>query len=542
MSAIRRALISVYDKSGVRELAEALSARDVEILSTGGTARLLEEIGVRVTSVSEYTGQEEILGGRVKTLHPRIFGGILHRRSAEPEAPGSDVPVIDLVAVNLYPFRETVAAPDVTLEDALENIDIGGVSLLRAAAKNFQRVVVLSDPGDYPEILKYLDLMEDVPEEVRRRLAVKAFLHTTGYDGSISQHLQSVGQVRESNGDAGADLPPSLPLGLDRVLDLRYGENPHQRAALYRSALPAGLSVLDAEKLQGKELSYNNLLDLGAAAAMALEFTETAAMVVKHSNPCGVAAGGGGGGEGEGARPAEMLAAAFDADRMSAFGGIVVLNRPLDGESAEILAGRFLEVLAAPDFEDEALETLKKKKDLRVLRWPALAAGAAGEPGLDIRSVPGGVLVQQADRFRFNLGSCEIPTKRKPTVQEFELLAFAWRVVKHVKSNAILIAGPAGPEGGMVTLGVGAGQMSRVDSVKLAVWKAREAGRGEALPGSVLASDAFFPFRDGVDAAAEAGVAAIVQPGGSKRDQEVIAAADEAGVAMVLTGMRHFRH
>ncbi len=544
MPAIRRALISVYDKSGVRELAEALSARDVEILSTGGTARLLEEIGVRVTSVSEYTGQEEILGGRVKTLHPRIFGGILHRRSAEPEAPGSDVPVIDLVAVNLYPFRETVAAPDVTLEDALENIDIGGVSLLRAAAKNFQRVVVLSDPGDYPEILKYLDLMEDVPEDVRRRLAVKVFLHTAGYDGAISQHLQSVGQVRESNGDAEADLPPFLPLGLDRVLDLRYGENPHQRAALYRSALPAGFSVLDAEKLQGKELSYNNLLDLGAAAAMALEFTETAAVVVKHSNPCGVAAGGGGGGEGEGegARPAETLAAAFDADRMSAFGGIVVLNRPLDGESAEILAGRFLEVLAAPDFADEALGTLKKKKDLRVLRWPALASGAAGEPELDIRSVPGGVLVQQADRFRFNLGSCEIPTKRKPTVLEFELLAFAWRVVKHVKSNAILIAGPAGLEGGMVTLGVGAGQMSRVDSVKLAVWKAREAGRGEALPGSVLASDAFFPFRDGVDAAAEAGVAAIVQPGGSKRDQEVIAAADEAGVAMVLTGMRHFRH
>jgi len=541
MPAIRRALISVYDKSGVRELAEALSTRDVEILSTGGTARLLKETGVRVTSVSEYTGQEEILGGRVKTLHPRIFGGILHRRSAEPEAPGSDVPAIDLVAVNLYPFRETVAAPDVTLEDALENIDIGGVSLLRAAAKNFQRVVVLSDPGDYPEILKYLDLMEDVPEDVRRRLAVKAFLHTTGYDGAISQHLQSVGQVRESNGDAPADLPPFLPLGLERVLDLRYGENPHQRAALYRSALPAGLSVLDAEKLQGKELSYNNLLDLGAAAAMALEFTETAAVVVKHSNPCGVAAGGGRR-EREGGRPAETLAAAFDADRMSAFGGIVVLNRPLDGEAAEILAGRFLEVLAAPDFEDEALETLKKKKDLRVLRWPALASGAAGKPELDVRSVPGGVLVQQADRFRFNPESCEIPTKRKPTVLEFELLAFAWRVVKHVKSNAILIAGPAGLEGGMVTLGVGAGQMSRVDSVKLAVWKAREAGRGEALPGSVLASDAFFPFRDGVDAAAEAGVKAVVQPGGSKRDQEVIAAADEAGVAMVLTGMRHFRH
>ncbi|HJM42019.1 MAG: bifunctional phosphoribosylaminoimidazolecarboxamide formyltransferase/IMP cyclohydrolase [Nitrospinota bacterium] len=542
MPAIRRALISVYDKSGVRELAEALSTRDVEILSTGGTARLLEETGVRVTSVSEYTGQEEILGGRVKTLHPRIFGGILHRRSAEPEAPGSDVPVIDLVAVNLYPFRETVAAPDVTLEDALENIDIGGVSLLRAAAKNFQRVVVLSDPGDYPEILKYLDLMEDVPEDVRRRLAVKAFLHTTGYDGAISQHLQSVGQVRESNGDAAAeDLPPFLPLGLERVLDLRYGENPHQRAALYRPALPAGLSVLDAEKLQGKELSYNNLLDLGAAAAMALEFTETAAVVVKHNNPCGVAAGEGGG-EGEGGRTAETLAAAFDADRMSAFGGIVVLNRPLGGEAAEILAGRFLEVLAAPDFDDEALETLKKKKDLRVLRWPALASGTAGEPGLDVRSVPGGVLVQQADRFRFNLESCEIPTKRKPTVREFELLAFAWRVVKHVKSNAILLAGPAGPESGMVTLGVGAGQMSRVDSVKLAVWKAREAGRGEALPGSVLASDAFFPFRDGVDAAAEAGVAAVVQPGGSKRDEEVIAAADEAGVAMVLTGMRHFRH
>lgn len=529
MTTIRRALISVYDKTGVLELAEALSQRGVEVLSTGGTAKVLEDSGVRVTPVSEYTGQEEILDGRVKTLHPRIFGGILHRRSGEPKTPGSDVPTIDLVAVNLYPFRETIARPDVALDEALENIDIGGVSLLRAAAKNFQNVIVLSDPGDYAEILKYLDLMEDVPEDARRRLAVKAFLHTAGYDGAITQYFQSL----ESGEDAQAELPAFLPLGLGRVMDLRYGENPHQQAALYRSGLPSELSVLDAEQLQGKELSYNNLLDLSSAAAIVLEFMEPAAVVVKHNNPCGVAASRMG-------LPG-ALAAAFDADRMSAFGGILALNRPLDGEGADILSDRFLEVLAAPDFEPGALEALKKKRDLRILRWPALASGTEGGPSLDFRSIAGGVLVQQADRFQLNLEACRIPTKRKPSVQEFELLAFAWRVVKHVKSNAILLAG-RGNDSIVVTLGVGAGQMSRVDAVKLAVWKAQEAGHGDRLAGSVLASDAFFPFRDGVDAAAEAGVRAVVQPGGSKRDDEVVAAADEAGVAVVITAVRHFRH
>ncbi|MBI2882003.1 MAG: bifunctional phosphoribosylaminoimidazolecarboxamide formyltransferase/IMP cyclohydrolase [Candidatus Tectomicrobia bacterium] len=533
-SAIRRALISVYDKAGVLELAEALRQRGAEILSTGGTAKVLEESGVPVTPISAFTGQEEILGGRVKTLHPKVFGGILHRRAAEPEAPGSDVPAIDLVAVNLYPFRETVARPDVSLEDALEMIDIGGVSLLRAAAKNFQNVVVLSDPGDYAEVLKYLDLMEDVPEEARRRLAVKAFLHTAGYDAAITQYLgQYLGSL-EPGGEPGPDLPALLPLTLERVAELRYGENPHQRAALYRSGRPAEVSLLDAEQLQGKDLSYNNLLDLSAAAAMALEFLEPAAVVVKHNNPCGAAAG---------ESLPEALAAAFDADRMSAFGGIVALNRKLDAQGAEALSKRFLEVVAAPDFEPGALDLLGKKRDLRVLRWPALASGTEGRAELEFRSVPGGMLVQQSDRFQFNLESCRIPTRRKPSVEEFELLAFAWRVVKHVKSNAILLAGRgAGSQNLMVTLGIGAGQMSRVDAVKLAVWKAKEAGHGERLAGSVLASDAFFPFRDGVDAAAEAGVRAVVQPGGSKRDEEVIQAADEANVAMVLTGVRHFRH
>ncbi|MFQ5912514.1 MAG: bifunctional phosphoribosylaminoimidazolecarboxamide formyltransferase/IMP cyclohydrolase [Nitrospinota bacterium] len=525
---IHRALISVYDKAGVLELAQALSKRKAEILSTGGTARFLEESGIKVTSVSDYTGQEEILGGRVKTLHPRIFGGILHRRSAEPAGPGADVPAIDLVAVNLYPFRETISRPDATLEEALENIDIGGVTLLRAAAKNYQNVVVLSDPADYAEVLTCLGRGEDVSEGLRRRLAVKAFHHTAEYDGSITRYLQS----RDSGGESQGELSAFLPLALERVVDLRYGENPHQRAALYRSGLPSALSVFDAEKLQGKELSYNNLLDLSSAAAIVVEFTEPAAVVVKHNNPCGAAVGGDLPG---------VLAAAFDADAMSAFGGVVALDRPLDAEGAGVLAGRFLEVLAAPDFDPAALDALKKKRDLRIMRWPGLASGAEGRPDFDLRSVPGGMLVQEADRLRLNLAECEVPTKRRPSAEELELLAFAWRVVKHVKSNAILLAG-RGDGDILVTLGVGAGQMSRVDAVKLAVWKAKEAGHGDRLEGCVLASDAFFPFRDGVDSAAEAGVAAIVQPGGSKRDAEVISAADESGLAIVLTGVRHFRH
>jgi phosphoribosylaminoimidazolecarboxamide formyltransferase/IMP cyclohydrolase len=532
---LERALISVYDKTGVIELAKTLSERGVEILSTGGTAKALEDSGIPVTPVSEYTGHEEILEGRVKTLHPKIFGGILHRRSAEPEGPGADVPPIDLVAVNLYPFQETVGREDVTLEDALENIDIGGVSLLRAAAKAFQNAVVLCDPDDYAETLKYLALMEDVPDEARQRLAVKAFLHTTTYDGAITQYLQSLGTIPpEVEEELREELPAFLPLGLRRAQDLRYGENPHQQAALYRSGLPSAFSVYDAEQLQGKELSYNNILDLSAAAAMALEFLEPAAIVVKHTNPCGTASGE--------PLPA-ALEAAFEADRMSAFGGIIALNRPLDGESAAVLSDRFLEVLAAPDFAPEALDALKRKQDLRILKWPALAAGTEGPSYLELRSVPGAVLVQQADRYRFNLESCEIPTRQKPSVEEFELLEFAWRVAKHVKSNAILLVGRAEQsEGLMVTLGIGAGQMSRVDAVKLAVWKAEDAGHGHRLAGSVLASDAFFPFRDGVDAAAQAGVKAIVQPGGSKRDDEVVRAANEAGIAMVTTGVRHFRH
>ncbi len=538
MCPTQRALISVYDKSGVVELARTLSGRGVEILSTGGTAALLEEAGVPVEAVSDYTGQEEILGGRVKTLHPLIFGGILHRRAEEPEAPGADLSTIDLVAVNLYPFRETAARPDVTLTDALENIDIGGVSLLRAAAKNFQRVVVLSDPSDYEDVARYLERMEDVPEDARRRFAEKAFLHTARYDAAIHQYLVAGSETpepEEAEEEGKPGLPALLPFHLDRAMDLRYGENPHQRAALYRAGETEGLSLFDAKQLQGKELSYNNLLDLSAAAGMALEFLEPAAVVVKHNNPCGVAAGG--------ETVPAALASAFDADRMSAFGGIVALNRPLDAEGAEILSGKFLEVLAAPDYAPEALEALKKKTDLRVLRWPEMASGSEGKSVLDLRSVPGGMLIQQADRFRFHPASCEVPTERKPSVEEFELIAFAWRVVKHVKSNAILLAGRVnGADGLMVTLGVGAGQMSRVDAVRLAVWKARDTGHGDELTGSVLASDAFFPFRDGVDAASEAGVKAVVQPGGSKRDREVIEAADEAGIAMVLTGIRHFRH
>lgn len=536
MDSIRRALISVYDKSEVVEFANALSYHEVEILSTGGTATLLEGEGVSVVPVSKYTGQEEILGGRIKTIHSKIFGGILHRRTEEPDVPEANIPTIDLVAVNLYPFQETVTQPDVTLAHALENIDIGGVALLRAAAKNFQRVIVLSDPSDYEEVARCLELTGNVPEDTRRRFAVKAFQHTSEYDEAIRQYLATGGKTITpvKAEEEKLALPISLPLHLERTMDLRYGENPHQQAALYRARQTDGLSLLDSEQLQGRELSYNNLLDLSSAAGMVLEFSEPATVVVKHNNPCGVASGD---------KVSSVLASALDADKMSAFGGVVVLNRPLDAEGAEILSGRFIEVLAAPNFAPKALDVLRGKKDLRVLRWPELADEAKEQSTLDLRSVSGGILVQQADRFRLNLVSCQIPSRQKPSSRELELLTFAWRVVKHIKSNAILLAGHASEtEDLMVTLGVGAGQMSRVDAVKLAVWKAQDASHGYKLTGSVLASDAFFPFRDGIDTAGEAGVKAIVQPGGSKRDEEVINAADEAGIAMILTGMRHFRH
>ena len=536
MNSIRRALISVYDKSEVVEFANKLAQNGVEILSTGGTANLLEGEGLPVVAVSKYTGQEEILGGRVKTLLPKIFGCILHRRGEEPDVPEANVPTIDLVAVNLYPFQQTVTHPDVTLADALENIDIGGVALLRASAKNFQKVIVLSDPSDYEEVVRYLDLTGNVPEDTRRRFAVKAFQHTSEYDSAIRQYL-SIGSETLTSAETEKkkdSLPIALPLHLERTLDLRYGENPHQQAALYREKQTDGLSLFDSEQLQGKELSYNNLLDLSSAAGMVMEFSETAAVVVKHNNPCGVAAGD---------KVSNILVSAFDADKMSAFGGVVVLNRPLDAEDAEILSGRFIEVLAAPNYTPEALNVLRRKKDLRVLRWPELANEPKNQSVLDLRSVSGGILVQQADQFRLNLSSCQVPSERKPSSREFELLAFAWKVVKYVKSNAILLAGYANEsENLMVTLGVGAGQMSRVDAVKLAVWKAQDTNSENNLAGSVLASDAFFPFRDGVDAAAAAGVKAIVQPGGSKRDEEVIGAADEAGIAMILTRTRHFRH
>jgi phosphoribosylaminoimidazolecarboxamide formyltransferase/IMP cyclohydrolase len=503
MSKIQRALVSVSDKTGLVEFVRELHALGIEIISTDGTARSLREAGVPVVDVSNYTGFAEMMDGRVKTLHPKIHGGLLYMRGNpehEAAAAAHGIKPIDLVAVNLYPFEQS---------PSIENIDIGGPSMLRSAAKNHASVTVVVYPADYPHVLR--DLKEhggNTCAMFRWKLAVKAFDTTARYDAAIAGYLHA--ERMKAKGEP-AGLPDTLHLSLKMAQDLRYGENPHQRAAFYGE--PFG-------QLHGKELSYNNILDLTAAAELVTEFEDPTVAIIKHTNPCGV-------GSAPNLRQAWDLA--YATDRQAPFGGVIAVNRSLDAGIAEASAEIFSEVIVAPDFQPDALAILQTKKNLRLIRLPT-----PSPPLPALRSVAGGVLVQERDTRLVSAADLKVVTKREPTQAERHAMLFAWRVVKHVKSNAIVFAA----EGR--TLGIGAGQMSRVDSSKLAAWKAKEAGLD--LKASVVASDAFFPFADGVLAAADAGATAVIQPGGSVRDAEVIAAADERGMAMVFTGIRHFRH
>lgn len=527
---IRRALVSVHDKTGVVDLARCLHALGVELLSTGGTARVLRQAGIPVREVGEVTEFPELLDGRVKTLHPRIHGGILARRDRPEDLAALErygIPPIDLVVVTLYPFeaatRRTGAAP----ADVLEQIDIGGPAMVRAAAKNHASVAVLTDPDQYAAVVAELEASGGaLSEATRARLAREAFARTAAYDAAIARYFEETVAPDLPGGEPAARvLPERMVLALERAQGLRYGENPHQAAALYRPAgsPPEGLAAL--HQLQGPELGYNNLLDVAAALGLLAEFHEPAAVVVKHTNPCGV---------GLGRTVAEALARARTSDPVSIYGGIVGVNRPLDLAGVEAVSGVFLEVLFAPDFTPEALETLRRtRRKCRVLQIPTPPA-PGGASRREFRSVPGGILVQTPDVVDLDDNTLRTVTRRPPTAEEMVALRLAWRVAKHVKSNAIVLAVRD------QVIGVGAGQMNRVDAARLAVMRAREAGFATA--GSVCASDAFFPFRDGLDAVAAAGVTAVIQPGGSLRDAEVVAAADEHGMAMVFTGLRHFRH
>jgi phosphoribosylaminoimidazolecarboxamide formyltransferase/IMP cyclohydrolase len=527
MIRIRRALVSVSDKRGVEELARGLSRHDIEVLSTGGTARVLREAGARVTEVAAYTGAPEILDGRVKTLHPKIHGGLLGRATPEHEAEMAKhgIEKIDLVVVNLYPFRETVARANVTLAEAIENIDIGGPSMIRSASKNHERVTVVVDPDDYGALVEELDKNEgQTSAELRFRLARRAFAYTAAYDGAIANWLTSLESEAET--PSLKPFPEVLTMQWKDGRELRYGENPHQKAAFYLDeAMPEGPSVARAEVLQGKELSFNNIVDLDAAVQLVTEFGRPAVAIIKHTNPCGAAESD------DGVAAAYLMAR--ECDPVSAFGGIVACNRVVDDDLGRELSETFLECVIAPGFTDGARAALAKKKALRLLAYQTPTHGRAG---WQLRAVNGGLLVQTRDDRIVSAAEAEVASKRAPSADELRALDFAWRVCKHVKSNAIVFASIS-KEGGVRTVGVGAGQMSRVDSVKIA--------RGKALlptMGSVCASDAFFPFRDGVDAIAEAGATAIIQPGGSVRDEEVVKAADEHNLAMVVTKMRHFRH
>jgi phosphoribosylaminoimidazolecarboxamide formyltransferase/IMP cyclohydrolase len=530
---VRRALLSVSDKVGLLAFAQALHARGVTLLSTGGTAKTLAEAGLPVVNVSDVTRFPEMLDGRVKTLHPAVHGGILARRHRpdDLEAIGAHgIEPIDLVVVNLYPFARAAANPATGFDALIEEIDIGGPSLVRAAAKNWRDVLVVTDPADYPRVLEDLAAPAGSSPAFRFDLARRAFAHTAAYDATIASTLEAIGA--DADAFARPSEPPALPttirVTLPRRRVLRYGENPHQAAAWYALEPAQGFGAVEVK--QGKELSYTNLLDLDAAARIALEFDEPAAAVIKHANPCGVATA---------ATIAEAYVTARDADALSAFGGIIGLNRELDADTATAITSTFIEAVIAPSVAPAALAILAKRVNLRVLTADFSVFRDAGRPGVELRSILGGVLVQERDRVVEARapwpdaagGALKLVTKREPTAPEWQALRFAWRVCAHVKSNTILFTGPDR------TRAVGAGQMSRVDAVKVAVMKA-----GGAVPGSVVASDAFFPFRDGLDALAAAGATAVVQPGGSVRDAEVIAAADEHGLAMVFTGKRHFRH
>lgn len=521
MNKIQRALLSVSDKTGVVELAQELSRLGVELLSTGGTAKLLQQAGLAVKEVSEHTGFPEMMDGRIKTLHPKIHGGLLGRRGTDEGIMAEhDIAPIDLVVVNLYPFEATIKRDDCTLPMAIENIDIGGPTMLRAAAKNHASVTVLIDPADYARVLTQLEETGAVDDQTRFDLAVKTFEHTAHYDGAIANFLGKI----ETNGES-ATFPRTFNSQFNKTQDMRYGENPHQKAAFYTEAEPEIGSIGAAIQLQGKELSYNNIADTDAALECVKAFPESpACVIVKHANPCGVAI-------------ADDLFTAYDlayqTDPTSAFGGIIAFNRALDAKTAQaIIERQFVEVIIAPEISDEAKVIISQKSNVRLLCCGALPTQQT--QGLDFKRVTGGLLVQDRDTALVTADELKVVTKNAPSDEQMLDLLFAWRVAKFVKSNAIVYVNK------QQTVGIGAGQMSRVVSSRIAGIKAEDAGL--TVPGAVMASDAFFPFRDGLDAAAQAGISAVIQPGGSMRDDEVIAAADEHGIAMIFTGMRHFRH
>ena len=516
---VRRALISVSDKSGIVDFARGLVDQGAALLSTGGTYRLLKDNGLPVTEVSEYTGFPEMMDGRVKTLHPKVHGGILARRGQDDAVMAEHgIDAIDMVVVNLYPFEATVARPDCSLEDAIENIDIGGPTMVRAAAKNHRFVNIVVNADDYAAVLEEMAANDGATSlETRFNLAIKAYEHTAAYDGAIANHFG-----RRVPGGSEA-FPRTFNTQFNKVQDMRYGENPHQRAAFYVESQPAEAGIATARQLQGKELSYNNVADTDAALECVKNFDQPACVIVKHANPCGVAVADDLG---------KAYDLAFETDPESAFGGIIAFNRELDAATAAAIVERqFVEVIIAPSISDEAAAAVAEKKNVRLL---ACGEWGAAVPSLDYKRVNGGLLVQDRDLGMVTRDELKVVTRVQPTEAQWQDLLFAWKVAKFVKSNAIVYA-----SGGQ-TVGVGAGQMSRVNSARIAAIKAEHAGL--AVKGSVMASDAFFPFRDGIDSAGERGIAAVIQPGGSIRDEEVIAAADEHGMAMVFTGMRHFRH
>lgn len=512
----RRALISVSDKKGLVPLAEELRALRFELVSTGGTASLLLEAGLPVTAISDVTGFPEIMGGRVKTLHPAVHGGLLARRGLDEAAAAEHgIGLIDLLVVNLYPFEEAIARPDCSFSDAIENIDIGGPAMLRAAAKNHARVTVVVDPTDYEPVLDAFRAGEP-SEAFKLALASKAFSMTAAYDAAIGRYLDSLGKAESR-------FPPRLTLSYRKSATLRYGENPHQRAAVYVSPSAASGSIVRSAQLQGKTLSFNNLLDADTALQCAKSWTRPACAIVKHASPCGIALGIG---------PAAAYAKAYASDPASAFGGVIAFNTDIDAATARaIIANQFAEVVVGSGVEELARDVFGKKPNIRVLEYGAASSGTAGP---DLRSLEGGLLVQDRDAGTLDETELDVVTKRQPTEQELRDLRFAWTAVRFVKSNAIVFAADC------QTLGIGGGQTSRVMSAKIAALKAEE--QGFSLNAAVMASDAFFPFRDGIDAAAEHGIRAVIQPGGSIKDAEVIAAADEHGIAMIFTGQRHFRH
>lgn len=514
--AIKRALVSVSDKTGIVEFCRGLAELGVEVISTGGTKNLLAKEGVPVIGISDVTGFPEILDGRVKTLHPAVHSGLLAIRDSEEhqkQMKELGLDYIDLVVVNLYPFQETIAKPDVAYEDAIENIDIGGPTMLRSAAKNHAFVSVVVDAADYGKVLEEIKADGDTTLNTRKALAAKVFRHTASYDALISDYLSQV------NGDP---LPERYTVTYEKIQDLRYGENPHQKAAFYRKPLAAQDTLSNAKQLHGKELSYNNINDANAALQIVKEFTEPAVVAVKHMNPCGV---------GVGASVLEAFEKAYAADPVSIFGGIVAANRIVDEDTANLLKDIFLEIVIAPGFTEEALAVLTKKKNIRLLEMGNLQAGVDRQSQFVVTSIDGGMIVQENDIHSIQAEDLKVVTDRQPTEEELKQLLFGWKIVKHVKSNAILLAK------NNMTIGVGAGQMNRVGAAKIAIEQA-----GAEAKGSVMASDAFFPMSDTVEAAAKAGITAIIQPGGSIKDEESIAMANQHGIAMVFTGVRHFKH